>query len=75
MHPGKISTERGFTMIATHNIKVNGRWYAAGEEVPEQKSENVKVAETVREESVKEEPIQEEAPKAEKPKTTTRRKK
>ena len=62
-------------MIADHNIKVNGRWYAAGEEVPEQKPEKVKVAESVREESVKEEPIQEEAPKAEKPKTTTRRKK
>jgi len=22
-------------MIATHNIKVNGRWYSAGEEIPE----------------------------------------
>jgi len=63
-------------MIADHNIKVNGRWYAAGEEVPEQKPEKVKATEPVREESVKEEPIQEEAPKAEtKPKTAARRKK
>ena len=23
-------------MIATHNIKVNGRWYAAGEILPEE---------------------------------------
>ena len=34
--PGRISTERGFTMIATHNIKADGRWYAAGEVVPDQ---------------------------------------
>ena len=26
-------------MIATHNIKVNGRWYAAGERIPEEKPE------------------------------------
>ena len=33
--------ERGFTMIATHNIKVNGRWVQAGEKYqtgPEQMS-------------------------------------
>ena len=45
-------------MIATHNIKVNGRWYRAGEEVPEQ-------AETSKKE---EKPVEKtEAPKAEKP--------
>ena len=33
--PGKISYERGFTMIAKHNVKVNGQWYYAGQEVPE----------------------------------------
>jgi len=33
--PGEI--ERGFTMIATHNIKVNGMWYSAGQEIPEAK--------------------------------------
>ena len=29
-------------MIATHNIKVNGRWYAAGETIPEEKPEEAK---------------------------------
>ena len=26
-------------MVATNNIKVYGRWYAAGEEIPEEKPE------------------------------------
>ena len=25
-------------MVATHNIKVNGRWYRAGQEIPEEKT-------------------------------------
>ena len=52
-------------MIATHHIKVNGRWYSAGEEVPE---------ETVQEEipvQVQEQETAEAAPK----KTTTSRRK
>lgn len=62
--PGQISHERGFTMIATHNIKVNGRWYSAGDVIPDaaQKQAELPV------EPVKEEP--ENAPKtpAEEPK-------
>ena len=59
-------------MIATHNIKVNGRWYAAGEEVPDQQQvieEAVQIPE-------KEETAEEEKPveKEEKPKTAARRK-
>ena len=65
-------------MIATHNIKVNGRWVVAGEEyTPE---EPVKQEEQVEksEEPVKQETIQEEIPVKEEPKaktTSTRRKK
>ena len=61
-------------MIATHNIKVNGRWYKAGEEVPEIKESKTPVqepaevkapADEVKEEdSVKDEPT---------PKTSNRR--
>ena len=29
-------------MIAMHNIKVNGKWYRAGEEVPEKAAKAVK---------------------------------
>lgn len=57
-------------MIATHNIKVNGKWIRAGEEYgePEQKA---KAAEKAPEA----EPVKEE-PKAEpKPKTTASRRK
>ena len=71
VHPGRISSERGFTMIATHNVKVNGRWYAAGEEVPDQQQV---IAEAVqipaKEESAEEKPVEQEA----KPKTAARRK-
>lgn len=58
-------------MIATHNIKVNGKWIRAGEEYgePEQKKP-AKVAEKAPEA----EPVKEE-PKAEVRTTTTRRKK
>lgn len=63
-------------MIATHNIKVNDRWYKAGEEIPEEKKAVQKVKEEVVPEA-KEEPVPAEEPKTEeKPKTTaTRRKK
>lgn len=60
-------------MIATYNIKVNGRWYAAGEEVPDQQQvieEVVNIPET--EKPVKEKPAKEETDQ--KPMTgTTRR--
>lgn len=57
-------------MIATHNIKVNDRWYRAGEEIPEQV-----VAEQVTIPEVKDEPVKVEEPKEEpKPRTATRRK-
>lgn len=59
-------------MIATHNIKVNGRWIRAGEEYgePEQK-ESVKVTEKVPET----EPVKEEQKAEPKPKTTASRRK
>jgi len=34
-------------MIATHNIKVNGRWYAAGETIPEDRKEEAKATDLV----------------------------
>ena len=74
--PGQISYERGFTMIATHNIKVNGRWVAAGEEYKEEaeKKPARKPAEPKAEKPAEEEkaaePVQEE-----KPKNTSRRRK
>ena len=66
-------------MIATHNIKVNGRWIQAGEEyepetvvTPEQTEE----AKPVPEKKKQAEPVEEVEKKAEeKPKTSTRRKK
>lgn len=60
-------------MIATHNIKVNGRWYAAGEEVPEEKEQKVekKPAKVTEEHEV---PKVEEKAEAEKPRSATRRK-
>lgn len=62
-------------MIATHNIKVNGKWYKAGEEIPEEKKEVLKQKEEAVPE-VKEEPIPAEEQKEEpKPKTASRRKK
>ena len=57
-------------MIATHNIKVNGRWYAAGNEVPDQQqviAEAVAIPE--KEEPVEEKPVKEE----QKPKNTAQR--
>ena len=58
-------------MIATHNIKVNGRWYAAGDTLPEEapKQEELVIEQEVHE---KQEPVKEEV-KAEKPKTSARR--
>ena len=60
-------------MIATHNIKVNGRWIKPGEEYGvEKKAAPKKVAETVNEPEEKkaEVPVKEEP----KPKPVTRRK-
>ena len=66
-------------MIATHNIKVNGRWVRAGEsyeaEKPEKKAEKpVKEPEKKLDEKPVEEVPKAEPVKEEKPKTTTRRK-
>ena len=65
-------------MIATHNIKVDGKWYYAGEEYELPKPETPKAVEKPAEEPapVVEEPVKEEAPKAEpKARSTSRRKK
>ena len=51
-------------MIATHNIKVNGRWYAAGEEY------EVEEPQAVKETAVAEEVVSEAAPQAEEPKAS-----
>ena len=66
-------------MIATHNIKVNGRWIRPGEEYePEEKAEVKPAEKPVK--KVEEKPVVKETPKAEpvketpKPKTPTRRK-
>lgn len=69
-------------MKATHNVKINGRWYSAGEELPEQKP--VKVVKNKPEEKKvpESEPVNEEQKPAEtetvkeepKPKSTARRK-
>ena len=60
-------------MIATHNIKVNGRWYSAGEEVPETKESGIPVQEPAEVKApaaeVKEEPVKAEPT----PKTSNRR--
>lgn len=62
-------------MIATHNMKVNGKWYAAGEELPEKKAK-VKPEPAEKPIVMEEVPQAEEEPKAEeKPKTSSRRKK
>lgn len=61
-------------MIATHNIKVNGRWYHAGEELPGKETAPKKAEKPA---EVKENPVAEE-PAKEEPKartTGTRRKK
>lgn len=61
-------------MIATHNIKVNGRWYHAGEELPGEETAPKKAEKPA---EVKEIPAAEE-PAKEEPKaraTGTRRKK
>lgn len=69
-------------MIATCNIKVNGRWIRAGEsyELPEEKTARKKPVKEepeipAEEKKAEEKPAAEEKPKAEpKPRTTTRRK-
>lgn len=71
-------------MIATHNVKVNGKWYHAGEEytledavapvAEEPVEQDIPAPEPIVEAEVKEEPKSE--PKTEpKPRSTTRRKK
>ena len=67
-------------MIATHNIKVNGRWYHAGEEYELEEVKTPEVAEVLEEIPIppvaQEEPAKQEEPKEEpKLKTPTRRKK
>ena len=57
-------------MIATHHIKVNGNWYSAGEEIPEETSSVTIEAEKVNLDPVVTE-INEEPKKAEAPKKTT----
>ena len=69
VRPGKISTERGFTMIATHNIKVNGQWYKVGEEYEVEELQAVE--ETVAEQEVI--PV-DEKPSVEEPKTSPKSK-
>lgn len=65
-------------MIATHNIKVNGRWIHAGEEYEPETVVTEMPAEKPAEESVVQEaeiPVEKEEPKTEaKPKTPSRRK-
>lgn len=65
-------------MIATHNIKVNGRWILAGQEYePEQVVTPNKAEKAAQPEvQVQEAPVEEAEKKAEvKPKTASRRKK
>ena len=64
-------------MIATHNIKVNGRWYHAGEELPEAKADPKKAEKPVEapEVSEPETPVKEEPKTETKAKWSTRRKK
>ena len=60
-------------MIATHNIKVDGRWYKAGEELPGEQM-TMQIAETAEEPKATQEPAEEK--KAEpKPKTAANRRK
>ena len=53
-------------MIATHNIKVNGEWYTAGQEIPETKEQlemelpKAEVEIPVKEEPASAEPVKEE---------------
>lgn len=56
-------------MIATHNIKVNGKWYSAGQEVPEPEEKKTAEEVTASTEAVN-------TPEVESPRSkTTRRKK
>ena len=58
-------------MIATHNIKVNGRWFKAGEEIDE-----VAVTEQAEEQEAQTEEVRDEKPKTDsKPRTTASRRK
>ena len=65
-------------MIATHNIKVNGRWIHAGEKYEPETIVTEKPVEESAEEPIEQEadvPAEKEAPKPEaKPKTPSRRK-
>jgi hypothetical protein len=59
-------------MTATHNIKVNGRWYHPGEELPE--SNEPKAVPVPEVPVLNAENAPEEEPKTEPKRTTTRRK-
>ena len=73
-HPRQISDERGFTMIAKHNIKVNGKWYHTGEEVPETgKQAKVAPAQQEMEQVIESVPETKDA-EAPKPRSASRRK-
>jgi len=63
-------------MIATHNVKVNGRWYHAGEEISEPKAtvEAVEQLSIPEAEGLKAEETPNEEPKSEPKRATTRRK-
>ena len=65
-------------MIATHNIKVNGVWYHAGDKLPgdEPKQERMELPETAPEATAEEAPEAAEPAAAEpvKPKSTRRKK-
>lgn len=70
-------------MIATHNIKVNGRWYKAGEEYPTPELDELKAeAKKLEELEVPEielpaeekKPAAEEPVQVQKPRTSARRK-
>ena len=64
-------------MIATHNIKVNGVWYRAGDTLPEPKAEKPAVEQIEIQDvpDVQKEKPEKEQPKEAKPQTTARRKK
>ena len=81
VHISEVCTQadfkrKEFAMIATHNIKVNGRWIHAGEEYEPEAVVTTEHAEEPAKPEVQAEPAEEAEKKAEeKPKTASRRKK
>ena len=66
--PGRFHTKGSIAMVATHNVKVNGKWYAAGEYIPDGEPEQIQAELPV------EEPAEKPEVKAEaKPKTSRRK--